>query len=130
VPTRAATPCRHPGCPALTTDGICLEHRKAEQQHDREVRGSAYARGYTKAWSAYSKRYRYEHPWCVACLKEGRNNPSQEVDHIQAVSGPDDPLFWEPSNHQALCHSHHSAKTATENRHRPAAKPQPVAWFA
>jgi 5-methylcytosine-specific restriction protein A len=28
---------------------------------------------------------------------------SQCVDHIQAVTGPSDPLFWVKSNHQAAC---------------------------
>jgi 5-methylcytosine-specific restriction protein A len=36
-----------------------------------------------------------------------------DVDHIRRVSGADDPLFWDASNHQPVCHSCHSRKTAT-----------------
>ena len=42
-----------------------------------------------------------------------------DVDHIQAVYGPSDPLFWRHSNHQALIHDHHSHKTATLDRVSP-----------
>jgi 5-methylcytosine-specific restriction protein A len=31
------------------------------------------------------------------------------------VTGPDDPLFYDPDNHQPLCASHHGRKTAKEN---------------
>ena len=40
------------------------------------------------------------------------NRASCDVDHIKAVDGPNDPLFWETLNHQALCHSCHSRKTS------------------
>jgi len=41
-----------------------------------------------------------------------------QVDHIQPVLGPSDPLFWEHTNHQPLCHSHHSQKTRAEMQDR------------
>lgn len=41
-----------------------------------------------------------------------------EVDHIIPVTGPDDPLFWEESNHQPLTHECHSRKTMAELRGR------------
>ncbi|WEG14915.1 HNH endonuclease [Pullulanibacillus sp. KACC 23026] len=49
------------------------------------------------------------------CLKDGRLEPSRHTDHIKPVSGPNDPLFWDPNNHQALCVSCHSTKTAKED---------------
>lgn len=38
-----------------------------------------------------------------------------DVDHIVAVAGPADPLFWKTENHQALCGTCHKRKTALEN---------------
>jgi hypothetical protein len=32
------------------------------------------------------------------CKGEGCDQPSTEVDHIKAVSGPNDPLFWDTDN--------------------------------
>lgn len=62
-------------------------------------------------------------PWCVECLKPsvnpvtgkqepGRHVLATDVDHItEAVNGIMDERFYDPSNHQGLCHSHHSQKT-------------------
>ncbi|QXE85987.1 HNH endonuclease [Geomonas nitrogeniifigens] len=81
-------------------------------------RGTAAQRGYGARWAAYSRQYRKENPLCVDCLARGVLTSVEHgghVDHIQAVSGPSDPLFWEPANHQSLCHSCHSRKTAFED---------------
>lgn len=56
-------------------------------------------------------RYLRRHPIC-AC---GCRQPAEEVDHIIPVTGPDDPLFWEPSNHQGLTKACHSRKTARDD---------------
>lgn len=55
-----------------------------------------------------------EHPLCLKCEEVGIVKGSTDVDHIKPA-GPNDPLFWEPTNHQALCHKHHSEKTAKED---------------
>ena len=62
----------------------------------------------------YRESYLRANPLCVHCDKEGELTPATQVDHIQPVLGPNDPLFWEPNNHQPLCHSHHSQKTRGE----------------
>lgn len=54
-------------------------------------------------------------PLCIHCYAEGLLTPSEHVDHIDAVNGPDDPKFWDPDNHQALCYSCHSKKTVKED---------------
>lgn len=104
--------CRHPGCRSLTTDrsGYCSVHRVLARQYDR-YRGTPSQRGYGYRWRKYRDQFLVEHPACEKCWAE----PSKDVDHIIPVSGPNDPLFWEPSNHQALCHCCHSQKTASEN---------------
>ena|SRR3990167_2466467 len=81
-----------------------------------EHRPSAARRGYGYRWQKYVKWFVMNNPLCVRCLKEGVTRATTDVDHITPVTGPDDPLFWEPSNHQPLCGRHHKAKTASEDR--------------
>lgn len=84
----------------------------------RENRPNSHARGYGKRWQTYSRGFLALHPFCVACEAAGKVKASEATDHIVAVSGPSDPLFWPASNHQALCWSCHSSKTARENSGR------------
>lgn len=85
--------------------------------YDRQ-RGTAAQRGYDNHWAKYSIQYRAEHPLCIQCLNQGRTTPVGHVDHIIPVTGPDDPRFWDESNHQPLCRSCHSRKTAQEENGR------------
>jgi 5-methylcytosine-specific restriction protein A len=90
------------------------------------ARASSTARGYTKAWSAYSRRFLLTHPHCgdrdaVApatthsrCAALGLIVASQVTDHIVPHRG-DFGLMWSASNHQALCARCHGRKTATED---------------
>lgn len=113
MPPKPLKPCTK--CGKLTTSVPCDACRKSVAAAYDRARGTATARGYDSRWARYSKRYRIEHPLCVHCLAEGVVHASEHVDHIEAVSGPDDPLFWDPRNHQALCRRHHSLKTAKED---------------
>ena len=115
MPTKAKTPCLNHGCKELTTEGRCPTHQKAAMRHDQYRRGTAHSRGYGHAWQAYSRRYRYLHPWCVMCLKEGKETVSTQVDHVQAVTGKYDPKFWLEKNLQALCGPCHARKTVLED---------------
>lgn len=74
-----------------------------------ENRPSSGARGYGRKWQKYSQWRLSKFPLCVSC-----NHAAQATDHIQPVTGPDDPLFWDPTNHQSLCWSCHSRKTGGE----------------
>jgi len=76
----------------------------------------AAARGYGYRWQKYSRAFLARHPLCVRCRQAGRATPSECTDHIVPVTGPDDPGFWKPTNHQALCWRCHSVKTMTEDR--------------
>lgn len=116
VPYRAARPCAHPGCSVLTDGRRCPVHQKAKAEAYREQRGTTAELGYGGPWAAYSKAYRREHPYCVSCQQEGRLVASTCVDHITPASGPADPRFWDPANHQALCTACHSRKTVVEDR--------------
>jgi len=115
LPSRAMKPCNKPGCRNLTHDRYCAEHKRQEAKRYDQQRGTAAQRGYDSRWNVYSRSYRKRNPLCVECLKKGDTVPSKHTDHIIPVSGPDDPLFWDPNNHQALCHSCHSRKTAKED---------------
>lgn len=117
MPQRPRTPCNYPRCPRLVNPGerYCLEHKRQEQRRYDEQRGTAAQRGYTYRWNKYSRWFRRQNPLCAICEREGRVAPSEHVDHIKPVNGPDDPNFWEPGNHWALCHSCHSRKTAKED---------------
>jgi len=79
-----------------------LKKRRPPAEH----RPSAAKRGYGRLWRRCRRAFLAGHPLCERC---GR--PAQDVDHRRAVSGPDDPAFWEEENWVALCHGCHSAKT-------------------
>ena len=81
---------------------------KKQKRVDRRI--SVRKMGYTYKWSKYSSQYRRENPECVLCGHE-----ADCVDHIVPVTGPEDTLFWVEDNHQSLCTSCHSKKTATES---------------
>jgi 5-methylcytosine-specific restriction protein A len=55
------------------------------------------------------------HPVCAGYPAGSCHAPAEHVDHVEAVDGPDDPRFWDPTCHQPLCASCHSRKTATED---------------
>ena len=119
--TRAKTGCREAGCPRLVAEpGRCAQHTKAQRSADDKRRGSSTQRGYGSRWQRY-RAWRLQQPeytLCVMCDAAGRITPATDVDHIVRVNGADDPLFWDRSNHQSLCHRCHSIKTAQEGRER------------
>ncbi len=117
MPYRSATPCRYPSCRALAANiGYCIEHSKEIKRQIDDRRGSPAERGYDTRWIKYRMLFLARHPFCNGRFKDGSmcNHPANEVDHIQRVAGPDDPLFWDEDNHQALCKACHSRKTARE----------------
>ena len=66
----------------------------------------------------YREAYLRAHPLCIHCDKAGKLTLATQVDHIQPVAGPTDPLLCEPTNDQPLCHSHHSQKSRAEMQDR------------
>lgn len=88
--------------------------KAAAAKHYNARRGSTTDRGYGGRWVAY-RRWFLSFP-CNAICGVCERAPAVVIDHVQAVSGPDDPLFWEASNHLAECRSCHSAKTIVCDR--------------
>lgn len=111
---RLRSPCAEPGCGALTRNSRCDRHAQSHQRSYDARRGSSHQRGYTHRWAKYSRHYRDQHPLCAHCKEGNRRVPAEHVDHIVPVSGPDDPRFWDPTNHQGLCAACHNVKTAKE----------------
>jgi 5-methylcytosine-specific restriction protein A len=94
--------------------GFCERCRPASASaiNERE-RGSSAARGYGWMWQRARAYFLAEHVACGDPYKRhvGVLVPATDVDHIQAVHGLEDPLFWNRDNWQALCHTCHAYKT-------------------
>lgn len=116
MPRRVGHPCAAPGCPAVVQAGAyCSEHQRDRAAVRRSTRPTARAspsrRGYDRRWQRQRVMFLARHPLCVNCEKEGRVTAATEVDHVVplAQGGTND-----DDNLQALCHSCHSRKTATD----------------
>lgn len=78
---------------------------------------TAAQRGYGYKWQKAREGFLREHPLCVMCQVEGRVMVATVVDHITPHRG-DMGLFWQRSNWQPLCATHHSRdKQREEIRH-------------
>ncbi|WP_077616919.1 HNH endonuclease signature motif containing protein [Caenibacillus caldisaponilyticus] len=113
MPQRPKKPCNHPGCPNLTTERYCDQHKKDERQYDR-YRGNSAQRGYDARWRKARLMFLREHPFCVICEQEGRLTPATVVDHIVPHKGNYE-LFWDVRKWQPLCKQCHDRKTAKED---------------
>ena len=115
MPYRSKKPCSYPGCGELVDAGntYCKKHRKKYFKEDRQKRGTASFRGYSSRWRRVSRLYLKKNPLCAQCLAEGRATPAELVDHIVPHRG-DYNLFWDESNWQGLCITHHNRKIGKE----------------
>lgn len=107
----ALRPCIEPGCPQLTSGTRCERHRKAKRRTEDKRRPSARERGYDAQWQRVRAGYLYLHPYCEdesGCLER-----ATDVDHIDGL-GPKGPNGYDHANLRALCHSHHSKRTARD----------------
>lgn len=108
-----------PSCPVWPCDqrkvpgrNFCAEHDAQRQKAYDQNRGSAAKRGYGGRWRTYRIAFLAKHP---VCNELGCTQPATDVDHIKPPPYPRHPLFWDKTNHQGLCHRHHSMKTARED---------------
>lgn len=115
APQKAKRPCLVQSCKDYASNqGYCEQHQNKIKQKDRE-RGTAHQRGYDAKWSKARDAFLEANPLCVECRKVGYINPATVVDHIIPHKGDKD-LFWDETNWQPLCETHHNIKTATEDR--------------
>lgn len=120
MPLRAPTPCRHPGCGAvLTTPGYCDAHRAGQHRdYGRARRGFDTEIGFyqSAAWRAVRAAFLRAHPLCRLCEARGALVAATVVDHVTPLKDGGARFDW--GNLDALCVSHHNAKTARETAGR------------
>lgn len=106
MPHKSLKSCKYPRCPNLVEVGktYCNKHKYLGK------RKSSTEQGYNYRWQKESKKFLEQNPYCVACLKRGKNVKATVVDHIVPHKGDMD-LFWDRGNWQALCIYHHNVKT-------------------
>jgi len=112
---------RRNSCPNLIAKGerycsMCMPaHTKEKHAQSREYEQTP-GRQWMKSrrWRKAREIFLNEHPLCAECLKESRDKAATIVDHIKPHRG-DYELFWDTTNWQALCASHHSSKTNSED---------------
>lgn len=64
-------------------------------------------RGYGYKWQQAREGYLAHHPFCVYCKRDGILTLATVVDHRIPHRG-DMTLFWDRTNWQGLCTTHHS----------------------
>lgn len=109
MPHSALRPCRFVGCRGLVrTGGLCDAHCAAAGGYDSR-RPSAPKRGYGRRWGKLRRWFLARHPMCEW---PGCQQPASQVDHIVPLArgGTN-----ETANLQALCASHHTYKTNTQD---------------
>lgn len=72
-------------------------------------------RGYTYRWQKARVRFLSANPLCAYCQREGRITAATVVDHRIPHRGDAD-LFWDETNWQALCATHHDVDKRREER--------------
>jgi len=87
MPRKPKRPCSVSGCPNLTDEQYCEEHRIQERRkYDRYERSPDVHKQYGSAWQRVRKQYALAHPYCEQCFREGRMTPVDEVHHILPIS--------------------------------------------
>ena|ERR1039457_1123636 len=105
-------PCARAGCGRLIKSGYCetCKPHSAEVVNDR-ARGSAANRGYDRTWQRFRRWYLDRYPVCEDCIDEGKVSPATEPHHLKKVAEFPELRLVE-DNLRALCHDHHSIRTA------------------
>lgn len=75
---------------------------------------SSHEIGYNYRWRKFRASWLRKNPLCVRCQADGKVTEATVVDHVIPHRG-DQALFWKAGNHQSLCASCHSRKTALED---------------
>lgn len=78
---------------------------------------TAAQRGYGYRWQKEREQHLKANPLCVMCQAEGRVEAATVVDHIEPHRG-NEALFWDRTNWQSLCATHHSRDKQREEQGR------------
>lgn len=112
MPKKPKSPCRFTGCPVLTDDLYCEDHRKVINKHyNKYKRAPDTYKRYSNRWRKIRQLYIKEHPVCELCEKKNILRPVEEVHHIIPLSQGG---THHEDNLMSLCKSCHSRITATE----------------
>ncbi len=115
MPKAPMKPCSKPACGKLVPKGKCdCGKAKANLVPPTLKRESATKRGYNHNWQKARLAFLQKHPLCCMCEQEGMVTPATVVDHIKPHKG-DQELFWDRSNWQPVCRTHHNKKTANQD---------------
>lgn len=109
MPNRPKRACTNQACIVLHSEGgRCAKCKAKRQRQEDRDRGSSAARGYGGRWQKYRERFlrRSENALCSECEARGFVTEATVVHHVSE----DKALFWEPTNHQALCRRCHEVK--------------------
>lgn len=104
--------CLEGGCPTLVSSGRCPQHQQPIRAQERRRYTGTPGVNYGRRWRKARARYLGEHPFCVQCPPSDLSLATQ-LDHVIPHDG-DYAKFWDETNWQGLCATHHSAKTARE----------------
>lgn len=113
MPRKPLLPCRHPGCPNLSEERYCPQHRTApvrDREADKDYNKYRRDRDAQKfydgeAWRALRKQQLNRQPLCEICLDEGRFIKATLVHHKHGIKSG---FGLEPEALQSLCWSCHS----------------------
>lgn len=106
MPYKPKHPCSYPGCPKLTSERYCDEHKKLiTSLYNKYERNPEHKKRYGNNWSRIRNAYFKEHPYCEICRQNGKMTKGEQVHHIKPIAegGSNE---W--SNLMTLCRSCHS----------------------
>lgn len=104
MPKRPDRYCAQPGCKERVKGELCSSHQAPPIE-----RPSSHSMGYDAEWRSKRAMVLRNSPFCAV---RGCRERASHVDHIKPhVKGQ----FHDMRNLQALCHSHHSQKTAAQD---------------
>ena len=110
--------CSEPGCPELTENGKCEEHRKAARARRDARRESAADRGYGACWRKIRTAFLAEHPICIDCGGDAvvpDHDPKTRRELVaEGVDDPDDFKYLKPRC--TTCHNRKTAKDKARGR--------------
>jgi len=114
MPYKPKKPCAYPGCPRLTNERYCDEHRKLmNAQYDARYRDRGAREFYiSHEWRSLRRNFLIDHPFCEECRRNGKLTKATVVDHIVPIKQGGTTL--DENNLQALCAACHSRKSIAE----------------
>jgi len=115
MPSMPKTQCSQYHChqPAQAGASLCEQHAPAKStKEQRRLSNAEYKKA---AWQRIRAAQLSKEPLCAACMHEGRVAAAEHVDHLFAWNQINAAAF-KLNVFQSLCHTHHSIKTALEQK--------------